>query len=191
MLRLMIATERANVAREREVRVFVEPIERLDVATMVTAALAQVKEAHGEVVYRTAIDLGSAGTGWVEIALGRDEAASGSMRVQMNYTADEVSTYTFKLVKRAAGVTGARWMALCPSTGRAVANLHARKGEHEINSRYGLDLHYRSQRAKPKSVRAPAPVDYAAVVAEITKPTAATRTSAPAPGSMQCPNLTR
>jgi hypothetical protein len=216
MLRAMIAAERANVARERAVKVFIEPIERLDVATVVTAALAQVKEAYsGEVVYRTGIDLGSAGTGWVEIVLGRGEAACGSMRVQMNYAEDEISTYTFSLVKRAAGVARARWLALCPRTGRPVASLHARRGEREINSRFALDLHYRSQRARPKGARASAPVDYAAVVAEITKPfTGATRTpppeqvcetrersqpehdhlrirSAPTKGSLQCPNHTR
>jgi hypothetical protein len=94
------------------------------------------------------------------------------MSVRMSCDGQEIPKQVFAIVKTAAGIAGERWVAICPTTGRPVANLYVRAAGSEARSRHALNLHYRSntQRSQGKHDQAPGIAEYAAIVALMAEP---------------------
>jgi tetratricopeptide (TPR) repeat protein len=186
-LRVLTAVQHANDAHKRNVSMFREAVARLDVTAVVKTALAHPHEARyselagwsGE-TYGVTLDLRSAGLARVNAFIQCRDAASGCMRVRMTDEGNETVTQTFAIATRSMGVDGRRWIAICPTTERAVANLYVRAGERELKSRHALKLHYQSRHRGADQGRRGrrwhetdqshglAMVEYAAIVAAIS-----------------------
>jgi hypothetical protein len=130
MLQALAAAERANLAYERRVNVFLEPVARLDIAEVVRAALDQLPERNSgkasEEIYTGAFDLGSCGR--VEAFVQWHDAASGSMSVRMSCNGQEIPKQVFTIVKTAAGIAGERWVAIRRRAGRSPIFMCGRPG---------------------------------------------------------------
>jgi hypothetical protein len=171
MLRALAAAERATDDR---VNVFLEPVEQVNVTAVAKAAFARRPEGHSSQLalsetYGVKFDLGSAGR--IEAFIQFHDVISGSMRVHTR--SNETSAQSFAIAKRSAGVAGEKWVVICPTTGRAVANLYALASSRELKSRHALNLHYRSKRrhhGKQKHMSSPGTAEYAAIVAAISEP---------------------
>jgi hypothetical protein len=173
MLRALAAAERANDDR---VNAFLEPVERLNVTALVKAALAHLPEVRSSepalsATYGVKFDLGTAGA--VEAFIQCHDVISGSLRVHTRSAGNETSAQNFAIAKRSAGIAGERWVVICPTTGRPVANLYALANAREVKSRHALNLHYRSKhrhRDKRENTSSPGIAEYAAIVAAISEP---------------------
>jgi hypothetical protein len=176
MLRALAAAERANDVR---VNVFLEPVERLNVTGVVKAALARLPEVRSSEpdsseTHGVKFDLGSDGS--LEAFIQCHDGISGSMRVHTRNAGNATSTQNFTIAKRSAGVAGERWVAICPTTGRLVANLYVLDvlaSGRAVKSRHALNLHYRSKhrhRGKQEDTSSLGTAEYAAFVAAISEP---------------------
>lgn len=186
MLQALAAAERTNLAYERRVNVFLEPVARLDVFEAVRVALASLPTTRhsgraSQEIYTGAFDLGSCGR--AEVFVQWHDAASGSMSVRMSCDGQENPKQVFTIVKRPAGIAGDRWVAICATTGRPVADLYVCPGGAEAKSRHALNLHYRSNTQRPdgKHDQGPGIAEYAAIVALMAEPVAPPKEGAAAP----------
>jgi hypothetical protein len=105
------------------------------------------------------------------------------MSVRISCDGQENPKQVFTIVKRPAGIAGDKWVAICPATGRPVANLYVCPGGAEAKSRHALNLHYRSNTQPPdgKPDHGPGFAEYAAIVALMAAPVARPKESAAAP----------
>jgi hypothetical protein len=174
MLQALAAAERANMAYEHSINLFREPVARLNISEAVRAALAQLPTAHSgrtsEQIYTGTFDFGSSRR--AEVFVQWHEAASGSVSVRISWDGRECPQQVFAIVKRPAGVAGDKWVAICPTTGRPVADLFVRQGAAEAKSRHALNLHYRSnvRRAHAGNDQPPGMAEYAAIIAMMAEP---------------------
>jgi hypothetical protein len=178
MLQALAAAERANLAYERRVNVFLEPVARLDISEAVRAALVSLQTTRrsgkaSREIYTGAFDLGASGR--AEVFVQWHDAASGVMSVRISGAGQEIPKQVFTIVTRPARIAGDRWVAICPATGQTIANLYVQAGGGVVKSRHALNLHYRSKntpRAKGKRQHLPGIADYATIVALMAEPPA-------------------